>query len=239
MFAMQSLPARAQHPTASLSITFGSQSFATTTIGQSFPLNINIFVGANPIRGTSLQCFQDGTSLSASSISRLPDTVLIGANQSFSTQQYYRAVSAGTTNVYCIFKGVDTVTGFPVTITSAPASITVSGETRLYLSTSSAQKRATVGQAIFVTLVYGNRGKNTLTNVRVDCLYSGGRGIGLISSRQTQTTLPSGQSGFAEYRLQGFIQGASGLFLCSVTATDSVTGEVILLNALPISINIV
>ena len=240
LFAAQILPVYAQDPAAYISIRFGNhQTSGTMTIGRSFPLYIDISTGANPVRATSLQCFQNGTSLSASSISRLPNSSIITPGQPFYSEQYYRSVSAGTTTVYCVFKGTDTVNGQPFTVTSNREGITVSGEQRLYVDAYSATRTATVGQAIFFTVIYGNRGRNTLTNVQVSCMMFAGRPIAFVSSRQTQTTLPSGQSGFAEYRFEGLARRAAGVFLCTVTTTDSVTGEIIILNTPAVPIEIV
>lgn len=236
LFAVQLLPARAQD-SAFISISFGNQVFSTTTIGKSFPLDISIAAGANPIRGGSLQCTQTGTSLSASSISRLPNTVLISANQGFRTEQYYRGVSAGTTSVSCIFQGTDTVTGQLFSVTSNTESITVSSEQRLVVEAYSSTNNAAVGEAIYLRVLFNNRGPNTFNNVEVTCSQLGS-GIAFISATQSQYTLPSGQSGVATYKLQGAFSGASGLFLCSVSATDSVTGEVITLNANAVPIRI-
>jgi hypothetical protein len=234
LFAVHLMPAHAVDST-SISVNFGNLNFGTVTIGMSFPLYIHITAGPNPVRATSLQCFQKGTSLSASSISHLPNSSVI---TEFSTVQYYRAASAGSTAVRCDFNGIDTVTGEAVFATSNIDVVNVSGETRFYATAYSATKTATVGQAIFLTVKYGNRGKNTLTDAYVSCTQLG-HGIAFVSSRQTQTTLPSGQSGFAEYRLEGLFHGASGFFLCSAYATDSGTGETITILTQGISINII
>lgn len=237
LFAAQIMPAYAADPAAYISVGFGSETFGTIVIGRSLPLYISISIGPNPVRATSLQCFQNGTSLNASSISRLPNTILFAPNAGFNTEQYYRAVSAGATSVHCVFKGTDTVTGIPFTVTSLSADLVVSGEQRLYVDAYSGTQTAPVGELISLMVIYGNRGRNTLTNVQVSCSQLG-RGIAFVGFHQTQTTVPSGQSGFAQYRLQGFFQGATGLFICGVAATDSITGELIVLNTRPVAINI-
>lgn len=237
LFAVQLLPARAADPAAYISISFGNQTFSTTTIGNSFPLDISLSAGANPIRGGSLQCYQSGSSLSASSISRSPNTVLIGAGQGFRTEQYYRAVAAGTTSVYCVFQGTDTVTGLPFSVTSSTVGIDVSGESRLVVQAYSSTNSAAVGESISLKVLFNNRGLHTLNNIEVVCGQLG-RGIAFISATQTRYSLPAGQSGYADYKLQGMFSGASGLFLCSVSATDSVTNEVITLNANAVPIKI-
>ena len=236
LLAVQIWPANAADE-ASLNIHFGPEASGTNTIGKSYPLLIDIVADANPIRGGSLQCFQAGSSLSASSISRLPNTVLIGANQTFKSEQYYRAVAAGETSVYCVFKGTDTVTGLPFTVTSSPVSLVVSSESRLYFSVSNPlQNYITTGQDAYITVVYGNRGNSTLTNIYVAC-GPGNRGFLLQLKRQTRTSLPPGQSGFAEFVAPHALAGA--FLSCGIVATDSSTGETISLASPFIRFNLV
>jgi hypothetical protein len=231
VFAVQLLPARAQDA-ASLTISFGLETTGTNTIGKSYPLSINIMAGANPVRGGSLQCFQNGTVLSASSISRLPNSVLIGANQAFKTEQYYRTVAAGTSSVYCVFNGTDTVTGLPFSVTSNTVSLTVSGEKRLNFSVQAASENfVSMGQDVYFNVVYSNRGTTTLTNINVVCS-PGNRGFQLGLKQQNYTTLTPGQSGYAQFFAPHVLAGA--YFTCGITAVDSSTGEVINLQSAPI-----
>jgi hypothetical protein len=227
MLAVQLLPARA-NDSPSFNIYFGPEVWGTITIGRSFPLSIDIVAGANPIRGISLQCSQEGTALSAQSISRLPNTVLIGAHQTFHTEQYYRAVAAGTTSVSCVFKGTDTVTGLPFTMSSSTTSLDVSGETRLYFDVSGTQFYVATGEDARLMVVYANRGSSLLTNINVSC-GPGNRGFLIDLKRQTRTSLPPGQSGFAEFVAPDVLSGA--LLSCFISATDSSTGELIALQS--------
>lgn len=228
VFVLLIAPARAANE-ASLTIQFGQAATGTNTIGKSFPLLIDIVAGANPIRGGSLTCSQNGTSLSASSISRLPNTVLIGAGQSFKSEQYYRTVAVGTTSVSCVFKGTDTVTGLPFTITSNTVSLDVSGEARLVFEVSAnLQNTITTGQDVYLTAVYTNRGSSTLTNISVFC-GPGNLGFLIQLNQQTRTTLPPGQSGFAQFVAPHVLAGA--YLSCGIVATDSSTGETIVLNS--------
>ena len=71
-------------------------------LGETFRLSI-FFVnnGPNPVRVNSLKCLQQGTSLSASSISRLPNSIVFAPNQTFITEQFYRTVSPGISKITC------------------------------------------------------------------------------------------------------------------------------------------
>lgn len=234
IFAVYLLPARAA-AAPSFIASWGPETWGTITLGRSFPLLINITAGDNPIRGVSLQCSQAGTSLSASSISRLPNTVLIGAHQTFRTEQYYRAVSAGATSVSCVFKGTDTVTGLPFTLTHTSLSLNVSAENRLYFDVSGTQFYVATGEDARLMVVYANRGSSTLTNINVSC-GPGNRGFIIQLYRQTRTSLPPGQSGFAEFVAPDVLSGA--LLSCFISAHDSSTGELISLQSGAVRFNL-
>jgi hypothetical protein len=209
--------------------------FSSPTIGKTIRLYIAISnPGPNTLKATSLQCTQQGTSLSASSISRLPDR--IAPNTTFESEQYYRAASGGRTTVICTLKATDTVTGEQITASSPANIVDVSPETRLYIEAYSASRVATVGQTVFLTAVYGNRGRTAFTNVQISCPEQG-RSLEFVSSRQTQTNLPPGQSGFIEYRLLAVRPGV-GYYQCSVTATDASTGNLVTLLAAPVVIEV-
>jgi len=222
----------AQAADVSVSIAFDQ---SQATIGRTPKLSITISnLGQNPIRSTRLRCLAQGTSLSASSISRLPG--IIAANSRFDTEQYYRAASPGITTVTCTLDAVDAVTGEVISITSPPQTVEVLSETRLYFNASSATRVATVGQAVFVMANYGNRGGTTFTNVQVSCVELG-RSLEFVSSRQTLTTLRPGQSGFVEYRLQAVRPGSAPI-ACSITATDTGTNMQVTLPAPTVNIEV-
>jgi hypothetical protein len=244
IFALTGIPARAADSLLTIGIDFGYDQFGigaykefdAVPLGKSFRLNISLYnLGPNPIRIDSLKCSQTGSSLSASSISRLPNTVVLAPNTYFQTEQYYRTISPGLSEVTCLVTGTDTVTH--TSLSAEPiriASLMVSGETRLYFNVSSATHNiAPVGQKIYIMAVYGNRGPTTLTNVTVEC-GPGNHGFSIRLNRQTQTTLPPGQSGFAEFVAVAGLPGAGAVIKCSITADDSATGAKIGLSSTPL-----
>jgi hypothetical protein len=226
-FAMQALPAH----TADIEITIGTgfNEMGPVPIGRTYRMYIEIVnYSPNPIRANTFTCVSQGTSLSASSISRLPNTVVIGVNETFYSEQYYRAVSPGTTTVICTLTGTDMVTGLPFTKVSSPiySSLEVMADPGLSFEAYTATHVATVGQEVYITGVYHNHGKTTFTNIQFQCFE--GLSLRLLSSRQNQPTVQPGQSGFVELRYMVY-QGSTGSFLCSLTATDSSTQKQITL----------
>lgn len=205
------------------------------TIGRTPKLSISISnPGPNAIRSTGLRCTSQGTSITASSISRLPG--LIAPNTRFETEQYYRAVAPGFTDVTCTFTATDMVTGAAISVTSPVQRVEVLSETRLYFNASSATRVATVGQTIFLMANYGNRATTTFSNVQVSCVELG-RSLIFTGFRQTQTTLPPGQSGFAEYRLEAVRPGPAPI-ACTVTALDTSTNTSVTLPAPTVNIEV-
>jgi len=229
----------------SLSISFGYDQFGSNAkLYDSTPLGatprLSIYFGntsPHSIQATSLQCTQQGASLSASSISRLPNTVVFAPGQDFWSEQYYRAVAPGTTGVQCVLKWVDLVTHESFMASSSVATVYVSGDTRLYANAYSATQTATPGQSIFLTVIYGNRGVSVLTDIDVDC-GPANRSISIAGKRQTMTTLRPGESGFVEYRLLANLSGGGGFFRCNVTAIDSYLRAPVGVSAMPVSITI-
>lgn len=229
----------------SLNISFGYDQFGSNAkLYDSTPLGatprLSIYfgnTGPHSIQATSLQCTQQGTSLSASSISRLPNTVVFAPGQDFRTEQFYRAMSEGTTSVQCVLKGIDLVTGVSFMASSSQATVYVSGDTRLYVNAYSASQTATPGQTIFLTVIYGNRGISVLTDIEVDC-GPANRSMSITGKRQTQTTLRPGESGFVEYRLLANLAGGGGFFRCNVSAIDSYLHAPVHVSAMPVTITI-
>ncbi len=222
----------AQAADATISIAF-DQSVAT--IGRTPKLSINVSNnGTSSIRVTRIQCFPNGTYLVASSIQGYPSTV--GANQGFNTSQMYRAASAGVTEVRCDLTGVDVASNQSFTTSSVPVSVNVLSETRLYFDAVCATRVATVGQTVFIQAKFGNRGKTPFTNLSLSCVELG-RSLVFVSSTPLQGTILPGQSGFVEYRWQAVRVGAAPI-ACSLTATDSVNGQQILLPAPTINIEV-
>jgi hypothetical protein len=206
-------------------------------IGQTVKLDI-VFSNAypNPIRVTSLQCTQSGTSVTASAISPIPNVV--GVEATYEGSQTYRGVATGTTTVHCDVTAVDTVTGATYTATSpVPATIDVIPQMGLYFTAYSATRVATVGQSIFVISKFGNRGKTAFTNLTLSCAELGGRSIRFVSGTPMPLTIPPGQSRFVEDRWVAFRKG-DGSMICSLTATESVSGKQIILFAPIISITV-
>lgn len=231
VFALQGIPAQAADSSLSIQADFGYDQFGagpykefdSVPLGKTYRLAIRIFNnGPNPIRLGSLTCLQQGSALSASSISRLPNTVVLAPNTYFVTEQLYRTVAPGLSEITCAISGVDTATQASLSsATVAPGKLMVSGETRLYFNVSSAtQNTATVGQKIYIMAVYGNRGPGTMTNVTVNC-GPGNHGFSIQLNRQTTTTLAPGQSGFAEFVAVGGLVGGGALIKCSISADDS------------------
>jgi hypothetical protein len=244
IFALSGIPTQAADSSLSISIDFGYDQFQAgnykefdaVPLGKTFHLAIHIYnSGPNPIRIDSLKCLHSGTSVSASSISRLPDSVVLAPGAVFTTEQLYRTVAPGLSEVVCGVSGIDTVTHTALSAVNAQlAKLMVSGETRLYFNVSSATHNiAPVGQKIYIMAVYGNRGPTTLTNVTVEC-GPGNHGFSIGLNRQTQTTLPPGQSGFAEFVAVAGLPGAGALIKCSITADDSSTGVRIGLSSTPL-----
>jgi uncharacterized repeat protein (TIGR01451 family) len=230
LFGFQLQPALAID--VGLSIAFDQY---VATIGRTPRLDIAISnLGPNTIRSTRFQCIVQGTSLSASSISQLPST--IAPNTTFRTVQYYRAVSPGFTQVTCELDAVDTVTGETVHIVSPTQTVEVLSETRLYFNAYSATRVATVGQTVFLTALYGNRGTTPFTNISISCVELG-RALEFISSTPVQTTILPGQSRFVEYKLLA-VRPGFGPFACSITATDSTNGQQITLPAPTVTIEV-
>ena len=228
MASLVGVPAHAvDNSYVEVNIGFRDTAYVITPVGSTQHLDIRFTnSGPNSIRATSLQCNQNGTSLRASSISRLPNSMVFAPGASFQTEQIYQAVSAGTTFINCTLKYTDLATGTNLVNTSTSTFLNINDEPTLYVRAASSSQTATVGQAIFLQVLYGNHGKGTLTNIQVACGELG-RGVAFVSQRQNMTTLRSIESGFAEIRMVGLFPGASALVLCQVGATDSSTNETI------------
>ncbi|MBC7812417.1 MAG: hypothetical protein H7175_14770, partial [Burkholderiales bacterium] len=163
LFGIQFRPVRAAD--VSVSIAFDQY---VATIGRTPRLAISISnLGPNPIRTTRFECIKQGTSLSASSISQRP--AVIAANSTFTTEQYYRAASPGITQVHCELDATDMVTGETINIVTPTQTVEVLSETRLYFNAYSATRVATVGQTVYLTALYGNRGQTPFTNISISC----------------------------------------------------------------------
>ena len=230
LFGFELQPARAID--VGLSIAFDQY---VATIGRTPRLDIAISnLGPNTIRSTRFECFAQGTSLTASSISQRPS--LIAPNSTFRTEQYYRAASPGITNVRCELDAVDTVTGEVVNLVSPTQTVEVLSETRLYFNAYSATRVATVGQTVYLTALYGNRGQTPFTNISISCVQLG-RALEFISSTPVQTTIPAGQSRFVEYRLLA-VRPGFGPIACTITATDSTNGQQVTLPAPTVTIEV-
>jgi hypothetical protein len=199
------------------------------TIGRTPKLTIDISnTLSHTIRVTRLQCIKSGTSLTSNSINPMPST--IAANGAFRTTQSYKAVSPGTTTIHCELTATNTVTGTIVTASSNSVSVNVLSETRLYFDVTSSSGSVKVGQTVYVTAKFGNRGKTPFTNLSINCIDMG-QSLFFVSSTPLQSTILPGQSGFVRYTLQGSRQGGEGLISCQLTATDSSNGQQVTLPA--------
>jgi len=170
------------------------------------------------IHVTKLQCDSSNSSLRAMSINQLPST--IPANGTFQTYQYYRAMSGGTATISCTLTGTDTVTGASVTATGTSDSIEVQSETRLYYSASSGTHVATVGQAIYIDVIYGNRGKTPFTITEQSCTDFGNKIVFTTKSPAPSTILPPGQTFHVQYGGVAISKGDE-FVQCILRATDS------------------
>jgi hypothetical protein len=140
--------------------------------------------------------------------------------------------------VTCLVLGTDTVTHASLSAEPIrPGVLKVSGITRMYFNvTSDTYDTAHVGQRFTVMAVYGNRGNTTITNIGVICGQSN-HGFSVALKRQTRTSLPPGQSGFAEFVAVGGLVGAGSFIRCSLTAVDGI--NVFGLSSTPFVVNIV
>jgi hypothetical protein len=201
----------------------------TIVIGKTSKLSIFISnPGPNSIRSTRFQCFSEGTSAVGASISQLP--TVIAANSVFRTEQYYRGVSGGPTQVHCELTAVDTLTGQQITARGPTVTIAVLTETRLYYTTSPSTTLMNVGETIVVTSLYGNRGSVTFTNVQIFCNELGRGVLFGIARTPVQSTLPPGWSLSAQ---ETWVAARSGFTIiqCTLNATESSNGTVVTLPA--------
>lgn len=206
----------------SVSIAFDQSALV---IGRTGKLTIDIVnLEANSIRATKFQCLVEGSAASPSSISQLPYT--IAPNTRFTTEQFYRGASAGTTLVHCELTAINNATGALFTVSSPTLSIQVLGETRLYFNAYASTNLLNVGETVVVTALYGNRGNTTFANVTISCVELG-RSLVFVSQTPVQSTLPPGRSLFTQYTLRAERSG-SGPIACSITATDSSGAQVTL-----------
>ena len=210
------------------------------TIGRTPLLTIDISsVSGNPIRVTSLKCTtSDGHVLTSNSINPMPSTIPAETNNNvgfFRTQQLYRANAPGNAQVTCSFTGVDPLLG-QVAAISNTVGVNVLSETRLYFDVTSASKTATLGQTVYVVAKFGNRGKTPFTNLTLDCIDMG-HAFFFVSNTPLQSTILPGQSGFVQYGLQA-VQKTTGMIVCSLTATDTSTGQQVSLPAPTVKIEV-
>ncbi len=173
---------------------------------------------SDAIRVVKLQCDSDNPALRAMSIHQLPS--IISANDRFLADQYYRAMSAGTAIIHCDLTAVDTVTGATVTATGTSDPIEVQSETRLYYSASSGTHVATVEQAYYLDVIYGNRGNTPFTILEQSCEDFGRHLVFSIKSPAPSTILPPGQTFHVQYAGTAFSKG-DGFIQCILRATDS------------------
>jgi len=167
---------------------------------------------------TKLQCDSNNPALRAMSINQLPST--IPANGTFQTYQYYRAMSGGTATISCNLTGVDSITGATITATGTSDSIEVQSETRLYYNAYSGTHVATVGQAIYVDVIYGNRGKTPFTITDQSCTNFGNKIVFTTKSPAPSNILPPGQTFHVQYRGVATSRG-DDFIQCILRATDS------------------
>jgi hypothetical protein len=220
-------------PVLSITATFNQ---GLATVGNTPLLTINVTsTDGNRISNVSVYCTQFGNSLTHNSINNVPST--ISPNGSFTVTQLYRANVPGVTQLNCSVTGIDTITHGGVGATSGEAGVNVLSETRLYMNATSGTHVATVGQAFYIDIPFGNQGKTPFTNVGLSC----NEPVGPIVLLELQTatpsnTLPAGQSGFIQYR--GFATSPGTLSIqCSINATDS-DGKVVNLTAPVINITV-
>lgn len=238
LFVAHPAPAYAEDdPIASISLSVGNETFQEVTIGRTFQLYIFINnYRSHSIRSNSFTCTQYvGESYRVESVSRLPG--IIAANSTFSSTQTVHAIKPGASEIQCALNATDTVTGQSIMITGTIHLPVVSSETRLSVNAYSSTKMATVGQTVFLTVLYTNRSQSTLSNISVGCPQLG-RGIMIEGQQQNYTTLRPNESGFVQFRLKALFGSGSGLYLCKVSATVSGTSEVITVPAPPVAIGV-
>ena len=100
----------------------------------------------------------------------------------------------------------------------------------------SATRVATVGQAVWVIAKFVNTGRTTFTNLVIDCPELG-RSLVNISSSSYPTTVLPGRSGFQEQHWQAVRPGEGPIF-CTLTATDTSTGQQVVLTAPTVNITV-
>jgi len=202
----------------------------SVVVGKTFLLNISISntLFINPVRITKVQCGSDGTLVRGTAISHLPS--ILAVNQTFQTQQMYRAYAPGIAQVSCEVQGVDTVTGETITGTNDSRGLSVIDEKRLYFDATTATRVARVREDIYIQTKFGNRGKTLFTMVHLDCLRDGrGQNIFFISHTEIPGVLLPGQSTFVEFRLQGILPGDATI-ICTLSAIDTTTGNYVILS---------
>jgi len=229
-FLIQNASVRAAGIT--ISIAFDQ---SVIVIGKTAKLSITIVnLEPNAIRVTQFRCSAQGTSVKGASISQLPTTIV--ANGTFLTQQFYRAVSPGTTQVVCELTATNLVTGAQIMATSPPQTVEVLAESRLFFGVYSSTQILSVGQTVVITALYGNRGTTTFTNINISCVELG-RSLENTGGLLTQTTLPPGWSLFVQYTWRAVRPGFAPI-ACSITATESSTGTQVTLLAPIVNIQV-
>jgi hypothetical protein len=223
-------PARADSPDISIALDQ-----PTTVIGRTVSLFIQIVnLSKNTIQPTHFECIADGTSLSVSSTPDLPPA--IAHYGSFTTNQSFVAVAAGTTNIHCELTATDSVTGEQIMESSPVEAAKVLAETRLAFDTASSANDLQVGDTVAITESYINHGDVPFTDVNISCAEAG-RSLRFVQSTPTQTTLQPGESVSIVSMWQAFQSGAAPLF-CSITATDSSTGQQVTIPAPTLNIEV-
>jgi hypothetical protein len=197
-------------------------------IGKTAKLSISIVNSEpNTIRVTQFRCNAQGTSVKGASISQLPGT--IAANGTFQTEQFYRAVAPGFTQVTCELTATNVVTGAQITAISPPQTIEVLAETRLYFAVYSSAQTLNIGETVVITTLYGNRGTTTFTNISISCVELG-RSLESVSQTPTQSVLPPGWSLFVQHTWRA-VRSGPGPIACSIFATESSSGAQVMIPA--------
>jgi hypothetical protein len=119
---------------------------------------------------------------------------------------------------------------------SRQASVEAQSSNGLAFTAYSATRVATVGQAVWVIAKFVNTGRTTFTNLVIDCPELG-RSLINISSTSYPTTVLPGQSGFQEQHWQAVRPGEGPIF-CTLTATDTSTGQQVILTAPTVNITV-
>ena len=219
-----------------ISLSVGAEEFQPgITLGRTLKLSIFIVNASDHlVRANSFDCKQSlGTAYRVESVSRLPGT--IAPQTTFPSEQYYHAVSPGPAQVTCVLTATDTVTGESFTRTNTFSLPRVLGERRLVVEGYADTQRFTLSQSAHITIVYTNRSSALITNISARCGQLG-RGVMIDTQRQNYTALRPNESGFIIFRLKALFAGGSGLYLCTVQATDSRTNEVFTVPLPPISV---